>query len=268
MTARLRRRAGQARKALRLLADPVFRRGLRHGVGAAIEHRTVLAPLALRTVVDVGAHTGQFSLLVRALHPAARIVAFEPLPEAAARFRRVFAGDRNANLHRVAIGPCRGRVTMHVSAAADSSSLLPITALQARRFPGTAERGTVEVDAGPLRAFLGPGDLVPPALLKIDVQGYELEVLRASRERLEAFEHVYVEASYEELYAGQALAGEVAAFLDAHGFGEAGRFNLVRSPDGAPVQADFLFQRGSGSGAGSGSGSGSGTGSGSGSGAG
>ena len=85
------RRARQLVKLLRLLGDPVFRRGLRFGVGAGIEHRAAIAPMTLETVVDVGANTGQFSLLVRALHPPARIVAFEPLAGAAARYRRVFA---------------------------------------------------------------------------------------------------------------------------------------------------------------------------------
>ena len=243
MSGRLARRARQAAKLLRLLPDPVFRRGLRFGVGAAIEHRGVLASLAPETVVDVGAHAGQFSLLVRALHPRARIVAFEPLAEAAQRYRRVFAGDPQVTLHQAAVAPRRGRAALHVSASPDSSSLLPITRRQVERFPGTEARAVVEVEAAPLDAFLEPADIRPPALLKIDVQGFELEVLRASRALLEAFECVYVEASFEVLYEGQALAGEVAAFLDRHGFSEIGRYGVSRSPEGRPVQADFLFRR-------------------------
>ena len=245
--ARVRRRIGQrarqALKLLRLLPNPVFRRGLRFGVGAAIEHRGVLASLSLETIVDVGAHTGQFSLLARELHPRARIVAFEPLPVAAARYRRLFAGDPNVTLHQVAIAPWRGTATMHVSASDDSSSLLPITPRQVLRFPGTEEREETTVETAPPDAFLAPADVTAPALLKIDVQGFELEVLRASRPMLGAFEHVYVEASFEVLYAGQALADDIAAFLRAHGFREAGRFNVTRGPGGSPVQADFLFHR-------------------------
>jgi len=86
----LRQAFRRAFKLLRLLPDPTFRRGLRSGVGAAIEHRAALAPLRLRTIVDVGANVGQFSLLARALNPGARIVAFEPLAQAAARYRRVW----------------------------------------------------------------------------------------------------------------------------------------------------------------------------------
>ena len=240
------RRLRRLVKLLRLLLDPVYRRGLRFGVGAAIEHRGVIGSMALETVVDVGANAGQFSLLVRALHPLARIVAFEPLAGAAARYRRLFAGDPRATLHQAAIAPRRGPATIHLSASPDSSSLLPITRRQTELFPGTGEVGTAEVDAGPLGAFVAPADLAAPALLKIDVQGFELEVLRASRPLLGRFEHVYVEASFEELYEGQALACDVTAFLAEHGFVEAGRFNVSASPAGAPVQADFLFRRADG----------------------
>ena len=243
VTGRIARRARQVRKLLRLLPHPVLRRGLRLGVGAAIEHRGVLASLAPRTVVDVGAHAGQFSLLVRALHPRARIVAFEPLAGPAGRFRRMFAGDPDVTLHRAAIAPHRGRAVMHVSALSHSSSLLPITERQVQRFPGTGERGVESVATGPLDAFVEPEDIVAPALLKVDVQGYELQVLQASHALLHRFEHVLVEASFEELYLGQALAGAVTGFLDEHGFSEVGRFNVARAPDGNPVQADFLLQR-------------------------
>lgn len=239
----LARRARQTAKLLRLLPHPVYRRGLRFGVGAAIEHRGVISPMRLVTVVDVGANVGQFSLLVRALNRDARILAFEPLPDAAARYRRVFAGDAKVTLFQAAIAPETGRATMHVSASADSSSLLPISGRQAELFPGTEEVGVTDVDAGPLSQFIGREDLAAPALLKIDVQGFELEVLRGAGDLLGSFEHVYVEASFEALYEGQALAAEVIAHMTGAGYVEAGRYNLSTGPDGAPVQADFLFRR-------------------------
>ena len=239
----LSRRARQFAKLLRLLPDPVFRRGLRAGVGAAIEHRAVIAPLRLATIEDVGANVGQFSLLARALHPAARIYAFEPLPDAAARYRRVFAGDANATLFQAAVSPEAGTATMHVSASADSSSLLPISDRQSELFPGTEEVGVTDVEAGPLSDFVSAAELTAPALLKIDVQGFELEVLRGTGDLLAAFEHVYVEASFEALYEGQALADDVIALMVDAGFAEVGRYNVSVGPEGAPVQADFLFHR-------------------------
>jgi FkbM family methyltransferase len=215
---------------------------------AAIEHRAIIGFLPLATVVDVGANVGQFSLLVRALHPEARIEAFEPLPEAAARFRLVFQGDDLVTLHEATVAPTQGTATMHVSASADSSSLLPISDRQSELFPGTEEVGTADVVAGPLDAYVARDRIAAPAMLKIDMEGFELEVLRGSGSLLAEFQYVYVEASFEALYEGQALISDVAAFLEGRGFVEAGRFNIAHTADGAPIQADFLFQRGGESG--------------------
>jgi len=237
------RRLRKLVKFLRLLPNPVYRRGLRYGVGAAIEHRDIIGSLSLASVVDVGANVGQFSLLVRALHPDAQIVAFEPLPDAAARYRQVFQGDGKAVLHEAAIAPEQGRATMHVSASADSSSLLPISDRQSELFPGTQEIGTTDVAAGPLDGFVAAGQLASPAMLKIDVQGFELEVLRGSATLLADFAYVYVEASFEALYEDQALFEDVARFLESEGFVEAGRYNIAHTADGSPIQADFLFRR-------------------------
>lgn len=243
MSGMLSRRLRKFIKLLRLLPHAVYRRGLRFGVGAAIEHRAIIGALPLATVVDVGANVGQFSLLVRALHPDAQIVAFEPLPDAAERYRQVFQNDTKTVLHEAAISPERGTATMHISASADSSSLLPISDRQSELFPGTEEVGTTDVEVGPLDAFVTPDQVGAPAMLKIDVQGFELEVLRGSAALLPAFSYVYVEASFEALYEDQALFDDVAAFLKQQGFVEAGRYNVAHTADGAPIQADFLFHR-------------------------
>ncbi|MEK9661584.1 MAG: FkbM family methyltransferase [Alphaproteobacteria bacterium] len=165
------------------------------------------------------------------------------LPEAAARFEALFAGNESVRLVRAALGPARGEAELHVSARNDSSSLLPIGDAQARMFPGTGEVGMVTVPVGPLGDFVERAELGAPALLKIDVQGFELEVLRGAEALLDAFDWIYVEASWVALYEGQALAGEVEAFVTAHGFALAGTYNRTDAPDGSPVQADFLFRR-------------------------
>src|SRR4051812_7539188 len=88
-----------------LVPNGEYRRGLRAGVAAAIEHQQLLRTLDARTVLDIGANCGQFALATRACLPDARIHAFEPLPGPAEVFRKVFAGDANVALHEVAIGP-------------------------------------------------------------------------------------------------------------------------------------------------------------------
>lgn len=217
---------------------------LRLGVAAAVEHAPVLRNLDdVRTVVDIGANSGQFALVARECFLDARILSFEPLPGPAEKFKCVFASDPQISLHQVAIGPWTGEAPIHVSRRADSSSLLPITALQDRLFPGTAEEGTELVRVGRLADFLTEDDITPPALLKLDVQGFELQALQACEDLLGRFKWVYVECSFAELYAGQAFADEVITWLREREFRLIGVYNTSCDNDGQAVQADFLFSK-------------------------
>jgi hypothetical protein len=89
-------------------------------------------------------------------------------------------------------------------------------------------------------------ELEAPALLKLDVQGYELQALRGCEALLEHFAYIYAECSFIELYTGQALADEVAGWLAERGFRQTGVGNLASDREGRSVQADFLFRAGAG----------------------
>jgi len=197
----------------------------------------------LSAVVDIGANRGQFALAVRQWAPTARVISFEPLPGPATVFRRLFFGDGAVVLHEAAIGPRLEQRTMHVSKHDDSSSLLPISSLQTAMFPGTAEIGTVEVRVAPLDKFVTADDLKAPAMLKLDVQGFEYEALLGCESLLPHFDFVYCECSFIELYSGQKLADAVIDWLSDKGFGVDGIFNVAYDKHGRTVQADFLFAR-------------------------
>jgi FkbM family methyltransferase len=215
----------------------------RHRVLAGAEHRQVLAR-DWANVIDIGANRGQFALAVRHWAPGARVISFEPLPCPASVFRRVLAGDTSVTLHEAAVGPESGQATIHVSARDDSSSLLPISSLQSAMFPGTREVATATVHVAPLDAFIRPEDLKCPALLKLDVQGYEYEALLGCESLLAHFDWVYCECSFVELYSGQKLATDVIRWLSGRGFNLRGIHNPAYDASGQAVQGDFLFTRG------------------------
>lgn len=234
----------KARKALHIARDGQMRRGLFCGVAAAIEHEAPMAALAPDLVLDVGANRGQFSLLIRALHPTCRILAFEPLQTESAVYSRVFASDPLTVLVKAAVGVEPGTAEIHRSASADCSSLLPISKRQTEIFPGTEEISTETIDVTTLNDSAG-GELERDgnALLKIDVQGFERTVLESAAPLLAQIRWVYVEASFVELYEGQALADEILAYLQNHGFALKGIYNPAVDTHGLTVQADFLFER-------------------------
>jgi len=235
------RRFEQLKKLLKIAQSPEFRRGLMRGVAANIEHKSVLQTFEANTIIDIGANRGQFALLARSCFPDADILSFEPLGGACEVFREVFRFDSKTSLYQVAIGPERADCTFHVSRRADSSSLLPITKTQSEVFPGTEERETTSVSVAPIFEMVQVDRLRGPIILKLDVQGYELQALKGCREVLPKVAVVIVECSFIELYEGQSLAGEVVAFLSQHGFDLHCVYNLSHREDGFPVQCDIAF---------------------------
>ena len=229
------------KKAFRLLGNSKWRKGLRHGVGAAIEHKDFLKKLNCKFIIDAGANCGQFALAARVLCHSAIIHSFEPLPKPADKFQLVLGDDPKVKLHQVALGVVNEKRTMHISQSDDSSSLLPISDLQETLFPGTSEAEETTVTVVSLDTLFSTKDIVGSALLKIDVQGYELEVLRGCATLLDNFTHIYVECSFVELYEGQALAHEVIEYLQGHGFLLNGIYNMAYDNSGHSIQADFHF---------------------------
>jgi hypothetical protein len=116
-------------KALRLLVNQRFRLALLHGVAAAIEHRH-LGSIRARTVVDVGAHRGQFSLLALELFPQVAVLAFEPLSAARERLARMMQGEPRFRLYPTALGGEAGERTLLIAARDDCSSLRAATGAQ------------------------------------------------------------------------------------------------------------------------------------------
>jgi len=229
-------------KLANILKTHFFWPALSRGSAAATEHLSILRSLGnCKCVVDIGANRGQFSLVARRIFPGAEIHAFEPLYEPARIFRRVFSEDDLVTLYPFAIGPERMDAEIHVSIKDDSSSLLPIGESQSKLFPRTQEKEIRQISVFPLSDLMDADSIVAPALLKIDVQGYELEVLKGCAPLLDHFQYLYVECSFIELYKGQSLANEIIGFLNQHAFCLVGIYNMCYDRKGLAIQGDFLF---------------------------
>ena len=232
----MKRRIG---KALSALSAPQYWPALARGVVPGLEHGPAFVGREFATVLDVGANKGQFAMFARHRWPRARLICFEPLPAPRRRLSRLVGGL--AEIHPVALGDEEGEAEMHLASREDSSSLRALGDTQKRLF-SMDEDTTVNVPVRRLDHVVKSTDLRRPTLLKIDVQGFEFEVLKGATQLLDAVDEVYVECSFVELYVGQRLAAEVADFLANFALFEAGRFNVCRD-GGTDVQADLLFTR-------------------------
>lgn len=231
-------------KLFSIACRPSLAMQLLRGTAAGVEHIKALSGLGLRTLLDVGANQGQFSLVARYLYPEVRIVAFEPLEEASRQYEHV-VGTKAVVLHRIALGDTEGTRVFYVTDRADSSSLLMPGRNQENAY-GVAVARRAEVKVERLDRMLNADDLAGPVLMKIDVQGGELAVLRGSGDLLRAIDYVYVEVSFVELYESQCLAGEVVAYMQDEGYQFRGVYNVSFTTDFGATQADLLFVRSKG----------------------
>lgn len=198
----------------------------------------------IHTVIDVGAHKGEFACAIRAVLPGVRIYAFEPLEDCYKVLRRKIDEHGHGRTFLAAVGRQNGELTLWRSRYAKSSSILPMAELHKVSFPWTADATPQCVEMKSLDACNGHLDLEPKTLLKIDVQGYEAEVLRGSQQLLKKVDYVLLEVSFRPLYEGQASFPEIHNILQRAGFSYSGNLEQLLSPvDGSLLQADALFVR-------------------------
>jgi FkbM family methyltransferase len=207
-------------------------------------HREWMKGSGIRTVLDVGANSGQFASAVRCVLPHARIYSFEPIPDVHARLVARLAPLGNFESFCVALGASCGETTFWRSEFSKSSSLLPMSRTHREAFPWTSRSTPTQVTVDRLDNYIPRIVLDPGVLLKLDVQGYEAAVLEGAKEILAQVSFVQVETSFATLYEGQSSFGEVYRLLTEAGFDYAGSSGQTRSPvDGAILQEDALFRR-------------------------
>jgi FkbM family methyltransferase len=208
------------------------------------EQRRWLERSGIQTVIDVGAHTGQFSSALRHFLPRAEIYAFEPLAHCHEILLRRFADDAGFHAFNTAVGDTDGVLAFHTSSFPKASSPLAMTAVHKEAFPWSAETSASQVPVRRLDTHAETMRLTPSILLKVDVQGYENRVLAGAEEVLTRTSYVLVELSFAPLYEGQADFHDVYTFLTDRGFSYAGSWDQLASPlDGSILQTDALFVR-------------------------
>jgi FkbM family methyltransferase len=232
-----------SRKLARLLTQPEYRSGLRHGVAATIEHESVPFVHDFASVIDVGAHRGQFALFASVRFPSAHLYCVEPQDEARACIEAVIPLRRLTTI-AYAVGVREEVASLHVTSRSDSSSLRTPTALAGQAFAGAKTVSTHAVKVRRLDDVLsGEAAPTPPILLKIDVQGAEYEALAGAPLLLATVHTVLVEVSFREFYAGQKLAADVVRLLGEQGFSWHGVYSISQDRLKRCLQADLLFER-------------------------
>lgn len=194
------------------------------------------------TVIDVGANTGGYGSDLRAFGYTGRIVSLEPLTVPFAELAQRAAMDGAWECHNVAAGERDDEVTINIASNVASSSLLAMRDEHRRGAPDVAYVAQEQVRLRRVDSLAL--DVLRPALLKIDVQGYEQQVLVGATNTLASVELVECELSIARLYEGQPSFQVMIDQLSSLGFEivDLDPFFYDRE-DGRVLALDALFSR-------------------------
>jgi FkbM family methyltransferase len=166
----------------------------------------------LRTIVDVGANTGQWSdALLHCVTPA-KLIVIEPMPDSFAALQKKFGSNRRVELHNVAIGERESVETSKITRDTTGASLLQPRE-EMRAVIGSNWTVTSE---GPVRMTTLDRlvvDVPDVSLLKIDVQGYEKQVLAGAKQTLGKTKFLLIELNFMPQYDGGSWLGEIHQIL-------------------------------------------------------
>ncbi len=189
-------------------------------------------------VLDCGAHIGQTAVNLREAYPHATVYCFEPATEP---FTQLQARATSLRIHpaQVAVGNFNGNARLHLTACSQSNSLLDYLEHDNPYEKPHRVVGEETVRVCRLDDWCRENDLDPERidLLKMDVQGAEVDALRGAVGILQTVRIVLLEVAFVSYYEECPLIDDVERFLHTHRFK---RHALYRSAD-PEIWADAIY---------------------------
>jgi FkbM family methyltransferase len=193
-----------------------------------------------RCLVDIGACRGDWTRLWRSVFPDAMVIMVEPQARHAPTLQSLAAASpqRLRYAHALLGPPGLHEADFHVlddAGGGTGSSVLPERS--------DVPRHVVKMPVHTLDSLLAGLQAPPPTFLKLDVQGFEIEVLKGAEQALRSAEYVLLEVSLVPYNDGSPLFDEVVAWMSAQGWHLHEVFDLSRVQGDVLVQLDLLFKR-------------------------
>lgn len=150
------------------------------------------------TVYDIGANRGHYAAALAKTAAVATVIAFEPLPNEFAALQ--FGSNPKIRAFNFALGSSNTTAVMNVNDFSPSSSLLPMASAHVEHFPGTANSSPLDVHVRRLDDVAREFALPMPDIVKMDVQGYESEVIAGGVQAVSSARWLLVEILIARLY--------------------------------------------------------------------
>lgn len=203
-----------------------------------------LHKLEISTVIDIGANIGEFTGIFNELFSGAAIHAFEPLPECFEKLNDRFGKFPNIKIYNIGLGSSRGELAINQSSHDPASSFREMEDLHKENYPHSSDSVKLKVPIFPLDDILKSTTLDDNIFIKIDVQGFEDEVIRGGMKTFGKAKVIIVESSYQKLYKDEPLFHGIYSLIQPLGFEFMGclkqsEFKL----DESYLQGDCIFVR-------------------------
>lgn len=170
-------------------------------------------------VVDAGAHVGGDSIEMCRLYPGSQIHSFEPVPDIFKLLKHNTRKFDRIKCHTVALSNRNGEQVLHVSSgASDGSSSFLQPKDHLTDHPDVFFNNDITVQTITLDDWAAKNGIAQVHLLWLDMQGFELEVLKASTVILPKVNAIHMEVSTRSTYEGVPLFNEVRNWMESQGF--------------------------------------------------
>lgn len=192
--------------------------------------------LGVTSIADVGANRGDWARMALALFPDAHCLLLEPQAEMKIELEALCHKSNKIKWIMAGVGAENGSLALSIWADVNGSSFIQ-----------GAKDHAVETRTLPIYTLdeLYKNEAPPkPTIVKIDVQGFELEVLKGAKTLMGQTEVFILEASLYPFLAGVPMVHELMAFMADHGYYLYDVAGWMRRPhDGALGQLDLVFAR-------------------------
>jgi FkbM family methyltransferase len=198
------------------------------------------------TILDVGANEGQFAEEIRCVFPAAHIYSFEPIPQCFKSLQKKCAQSELWSCYNVALAESEKTAVFNLHEDnMPSSSLLEATDQELNLYPKSRRQRQVEVNCITLdKWILSNADaLKQPSLLKLDVQGYELNVLRGAFATLDHINAVICEINIQNFYEQQSSFPDIVNLFYSRGIHFHGVLEHTYDDANNVIAFDAIFRR-------------------------
>ena len=171
-------------------------------------------------IFDVGANRGNTTLKYINLFPNSTIHAFEPFPDSYEIFSNVHKENLNVHLNRYAISSKIGKAILNVNKSVDTNSILDSKNIGANSDKSCVSVSQIEIETNTIDNYCKQKNITELDILKIDVQGYEIEVLKGAVNMLKKgnIKLIYTETYFKQQYVNQPLFHDISQLLYKYNF--------------------------------------------------